>query len=308
MHNSPQTESSAENAVKYELYKFPVEQKESPPQTEEEPAEQTGEYEFASFTTKPKKTEGTVADFQLREIKAVPKPEEVEKNQEPDPDQEEEPKVVSEEEKIIERAHEEAAKINKDARIRANEIIDKVMKDAAAIEEASQKKGYAKGYEEGFAKGTETALAEHKVVMDAEVVKLKEEIKTSVRLLEYQKDSIVSDHILEIRDLVLSIAEKVINVSLKSSGEIIERMIVTATEKIKNKQWAKIYISKYDADLMLEADIDILESIKHVSEMIKVEILENEKAGTFITELPDRIIDASVSTQMANITELFKNN
>ena len=48
-------------------------------------------------------------------------------------------------------------------------------------------------------------------------------------------------------DLCIAIAEKVVRVSLRSSSEVIVRMIQTATERMKRQEWVHIYIPGCDA-------------------------------------------------------------
>lgn len=122
------------------------------------------------------------------------------------------------------------------------------------------------------------------------------------------KDEMLQKYKQDLKNIAVAIGEKVIQVSLKSSGSVIERMIVTATEKLKTREWAKIYIARTDADLMVQGDLDILKAISRLSDNLKVVAMENEKPGTIIIELPDEIIDASASTQVENIKEILNNS
>ena len=119
-------------------------------------------------------------------------------------------------------------------------------------------------------------------------------------MLEQYKD--------DLRDIAISIAEKIIRVSLKSSGDIIKRMIISATEGIMSKEWVKIYIARCDAEMAVNGDSMLINSISYVSDHIKIIVMENEAPGTCILEFPDKVIDASTNTQIENIKEIISSS
>ena len=65
--------------------------------------------------------------------------------------------------------------------------------------------------------------------------------------------------------------------------------------------------AKYDMDVMIEGDVEFLNTLSDLSSNVKIIKMENEEQGTCILELPDEIVDLSVNTQMANIRELLDN-
>ena len=102
-------------------------------------------------------------------------------------------------------------------------------------------------------------------------------------------------------------AEKIIQTSLQSSGDIIKRMILAATDKLRKKQWAKIYVTKCESGISMEVDTEFLEALSSLSDNIKIITMDNGEDGTCIIELPDEIIDASVGTQLENIKDILNN-
>ena len=122
-----------------------------------------------------------------------------------------------------------------------------------------------------------------------------------------KKEEILEKYKQDLKNIAIAIGEKVIQVSLKSSVSVIEKMILSATEKLRTREWAKIYISKADANLLVRGDHDILQIVGRLSENLKIIVMEKEKPGTCIIELPDEIIDASASTQVENIKGILKN-
>ncbi|AMJ39916.1 FliH/SctL family protein [Anaerotignum propionicum] len=202
-----------------------------------------------------------------------------------------EAQLLEKEKRIIEEANQQVEEMIKQAQLEAERIKENV------FEQASQE-----GYQDGYQK----AYQEHKEKMDEETAVFLLQLRDLIQAFEEEKTQLISQNIDELKELAISIAEKVIQISLKTSGEIIKKMIITATNKMKLKEWAKIYISKNDSALIVESNADLLDAISHLSEHIKIVVMEDSAPGTCIIELPDQIIDASASTQIENIRAIMK--
>ena len=110
----------------------------------------------------------------------------------------------------------------------------------------------------------------------------------------------------ELKDVVLTIAEKVIHVSLGTSGEVIKKMIVTEVEKLHKTEWIKIYIDKVDYDRLVEVDEDVARELYRVSDNIKFVVMDKEQSGYVVIETPQEMIDIGVDTQLENVKEAVK--
>lgn len=208
------------------------------------------------------------------------------------------------EEKPENSMKEVGSKVNmilEEARKKADEIIQEAQAQALEIKEQAAQEGKKEGFEEGYQSGYEQAYEENKEKMENEYTQTLKKLESIIKEVSNKKTEIIHQYKGDLKDIAVAVGEKVIQVSLKSSGQVIEKMIISATEKLKRKEWAKIYIAKCDADLMIEADIDILRGISHISRHLKVIAMDGESPGTCIIELPDEIIDASVNTQVENI-------
>ena len=212
---------------------------------------------------------------------------------------------LKEEEK---KAEQKAREIIDNAKKQAEEILKKAKQEVQEMKEDALRKGKEEGYREGIEKGREEA---YKEIRDTEGIKSMEylnEIKSVINALSDEKEKILAQYKLNLVDIAITVAEKVIQVSLKTSGEIIERMILSATERLASKEWVKIYISKTDAELMIEGGLDIIHTLSNLSDNIKIIPMEKENQGTCIIEFPDEIIDASANTQVENIREIISNS
>ena len=206
---------------------------------------------------------------------------------------------------IQQRAEQEAKQMLEKAKQKAQDFISQAKQQAEQMKIAAEKEGYDQGYQKGTIQGQQKAEEDCKKQYDQLSQKALEDIKLVIESAEVMKEEMLKKYQDQLRDVAVAIAEKVIQVSLKSSGEVIERMIIAATEKLKSREWAKVYIARCDAEMMVEGDSTLLRHLAHLSDHVKIVVMEHETPGTCIIELPDEIIDASASTQMVNIKEIL---
>ena len=129
------------------------------------------------------------------------------------------------------------------------------------------------------------------------------DMNRSLRMVEDAKTERLYRYMDELKDVAIAVAEKVILVSLRSSGEVIRRMILKEAERIKKTAWLKIHIDRLDYEMLVETDGDVANELSQVSDNIKFVIVEKEEPGKLIMETPDEIVDASIDTQMENLRE-----
>ena len=206
-------------------------------------------------------------------------------------------------EQIVEQAKEQAAVLMETARAAAN-------REAEALYEQMREKGYEEGFaegrEEGRKAGEEQALAENREQIRKREEKILDDVERFFRDAADQRDMMFARSQDEMRDLALTVAEKIIRISLQSSSEIVARMVQNATEKLKRREWVRVYIPKGDAQRYVQADPELAASLASLSDQVKIVGVETDDPGACIVELPDEIIDASASTQLDNIRELLQ--
>lgn len=212
--------------------------------------------------------------------------------------------LVSESEESLRHQTDE---VYEEALKEAEAIVNQAKAEAIRIQNDAREDGYQEGYETGFLDGKEKAFEEHKQELDRQMVEFQNTLKESIESVVEEKNHILDKYIDDLKKITLTIAEKVIQTSLRSSGEVIKRMIVAAAGKLKKTQWVKIYVSKKDAGLMIQGDVGLLNELSHISGNIKIVAMENAEDGTCIIELPEEIIDVSVNTQIENIKGILSN-
>lgn len=228
------------------------------------------------------------AGFKIQEDEQLKEPEE---DQEAD-EKEELDAIAAMEEEILAEAARKA---------------DQIIKDARGQAEYLREQGYREGKEAGQQDGFREAYEEQRLLVDQELNRLRKEIADVVDDVSVEKAKLLEKYVDDLKRISLAVAEKIIQTSLQSSGDIIKRMILSATDKIRKKQWAKIYITKCDTGVSMEVDTEFLEALSGLSDNIKIITMDNGEEGTCIIELPDEIIDASVGTQLENIKDILNN-
>ena len=203
--------------------------------------------------------------------------------------------------KELEETREAVRRLLEDSRIEAEQIKNQARDEGREI-------GEREGYEKGYIDGYEKAQQEVEKTLKKEADELLLELRDLIASVEQKKREMLEQHKDDLRDIAISIAEKIIRVSLKSSGDIIKRMIISATEGIMSKEWVKIYIARCDAEMAVNGDSMLINSISYVSDHIKIIVMENEAPGTCILEFPDKVIDASTNTQIENIKEIISSS
>lgn len=175
--------------------------------------------------------------------------------------------------------------ILKEARLQA----ERILADAREQAEILREQAYSEGKEEGQKDGFREAYEEQRKLLDEEIRTLQRNAADVIQSVSIEKDAILERYIDDLKRISLAVAEKIVQTSLQSSGDIIKRMILSATDKMTKKQWAKIYITKCNTGIAMDVDADFLEALSSLSDNIKLVTMDNGEEGTCIIELPMRL-------------------
>lgn len=190
---------------------------------------------------------------------------------------------------------------------KAEAVLERAKEEADAIRSEAYDKGFAEGQEDGRTAGRRQALEEEEAAIHLRIQELEEEIAQYVADMKHQKEKILEEYLDDLKNISLAIGEKIVQTSLKSSTEVIKRMIIAATEKLKKTAWAKIYVAKTSDDMEIQGDAQLLRELAKLSDNVKIVIMEDTEPGTCIIELPQEIIDISTGSQMENIRDILNN-
>ena len=221
--------------------------------------------------------------------------------EQPEPEPPPEPKK----ETPVHYAQLQAELILNQAREDAEQILAQARQRAEAEQEEIRAGARDEGYREGYAQGIAKAMDDSVRDREATAARLEKEVQSFLEKASLAREEMLLQTREELLELCLSIAEKVVRVSLKSSSEVIVRMIQTATERMKRQEWVHIYISGCDARQLAQISPALTTTLGALSQHIKVVPMGDDEGGTCIVETPEEIVDASVSTQMSNIRDVL---
>jgi flagellar assembly protein FliH len=215
--------------------------------------------------------------------------------QKPEPEPPPKPKTP------IDFANIQADALVEDARRQAQEILDRAAQEAQEkakeIYDAAREDGYREGYAQGAAQAAQEGARQREEQAEA----LGEEVQKFLEQATAARDRQLEEHMDELRELAMAVAEKVVGVSLRSSSEVICRMIQTAVDKRKRKEWVRIYIAECDAKHLTEIPVPLASALSALSDRVRIIPVADDEPGTCIIETPDEIVDASAATQLNNI-------
>lgn len=197
----------------------------------------------------------------------------------------------------------QAEALLKDAREQAKKIMEQARREAEKVYNDAKDAGRQDGYAAGVAEALEVSARKQ----EEQAAQLAEEIHRFIERANAALDKQLDDNMDDLRDLAIAIAEKVICVSLKSSTEIIGRMVQTALDKRKQREWVRIYIAECDARRMAQMPAALMSAITSLSDRVRIVPMADDESGTCVIEMPEEIVDASVSTQLNNVRELLMN-
>ena len=195
-------------------------------------------------------------------------------------------------------AKRQAEKILGDARQEAQRHAEMLYEDA-------RRNGWETGHAEGVSQGSAQALEENRRVCEEKIKALSEEVAQFLERANAALDRQMDENIGELRELAIAVAEKVIAVSLRSSSEVIGRMIQAAVDKRKRREWVRIHIAECDAKRMARLSPALTAALASLSSQVRIIPMADDEPGTCIIEMPDEIIDASAATQIHNIRSML---
>ena len=211
----------------------------------------------------------------------------------------------------------DAAAIFSYARVQADEIVAQARKEGEALledyrkkaaEEAEEIRAAAReeGYRQGYSDGMTKAQVEGRAAQEQQLQQQAQEVRDFLEKVSQAREDLMEQTKGELCELSMAVAEKVIHISLKSSREVILRMIQMATERLKRREWVRIYVGGHDAKQLAQITPELTAMLAGLSDHIKIIPMADDESGTCIIEMPDEIIDASASTQLNNLRDILR--
>ena len=153
-----------------------------------------------------------------------------------------------------------------------------------------------KGFEHGRAQGFESGMEE--------VRELAERLKTAVDEAENYRKSMLDKSRLEIADLALDIAEKVIKTACGNQRDIVIKNVEYALSHLSDKSPVEIHVNLKDMEMTKDRISEILNMFDKV-ESIRVVADQSVERGGCVVESDMGGIDANITTQLEAIRSML---
>lgn len=211
------------------------------------------------------------------------------------------------EDSILSEAQAEAEKIRQEAERLVEQLRDEAKEEIELRKREAAEQGYQEGYARGLEEGRQKAIEEYGAQLKEQLAEFQRDMERALASAERAKEESLNKYLDELKNCAIAVGEKVIHISLKSSGDVIRRMILSETEKLKKTAWVKIYMEKTDYEMMMKGDADMIGELSRLSDNVKFVVMNKDKSGRCIIEMPDQVVDVSVDTQLENIREVLEN-
>ncbi len=208
---------------------------------------------------------------------------------------------------ILSEAQAEADEIRQEARRLAEQMANEAKEEIEEQKKEAAEQGYQEGYAQGLEEGRQKAIEEYGAQLKEQFLGFRRDMERAIASAEEAKEKSLNKYLDELKDCAIAVGEKVIHISLKSSGDVIKRMILAETEKLKKTAWVKIYMERTDYETMMKGDADMIGELSRLSDNVKFVVMNKDKSGRCVIEMPDQVVDISVDTQLENIREVLEN-
>lgn len=184
--------------------------------------------------------------------------------------------------RIIEEANRDAQKIIEDANQERNSIYSK-----------ASEQGYTEGYQAGYKDGENLAES---IIQQAVDIKSDLDQRRSLIYME-------AEH--ELMELVLDIANKVLNIELTQNKEVMMSLINQALQKCAFRDKLTIRVSDQDFDFVNASKDRIIRLAEGINDL-EIQLDKALEKGSCIIETPSGEINASINVQMREIQKAFE--
>ncbi len=181
--------------------------------------------------------------------------------------------------KIVDRAKDEAANLDRDTKYRLS-----------LIEEEARSKGEKAGYEEGWTAGS------------AEVDRLVGRIHVILEKITEKRQEIIEGTETQIVQLVLQISKKVVKVISENQRNVVINNVLQALRKLKTRGDVVVRVNLEDLKITTEHVKEFLSLVENVKSITVMEDTSVDQGGAVI-ETDFGEIDAKISSQFSEIEE-----
>jgi len=191
------------------------------------------------------------------------------------------------------------------ARLKSQQLIQNAVAYADDILSDANKKTQEK-YEWAQKAGYEEGLRQGKASAEEKIIKLYNDMQLLINTIEGKKAEIISDYEDGLKELVLEVAKKVIDINLDKDDSIFLNIFNNALKEYKKLDWIKVTVSEYESEFAVTQSDKLLEMAKGATD-IEIKVLEGAPRGTCVVETMQNIVDVSIGTQLQKLKTTLVN-
>ncbi len=180
------------------------------------------------------------------------------------------------------------------------ELIERAQADAEAIISDARQRASAverDAYEKGLAEGRKTG----EIMAEQQLQAILTQYHHSLTVLDEMRELMINQNQLEIMELVIHTAQRVINAELQQNPAAVLPMIKSALQNLKQRKGMVIYLNGEDHQFILT--MAELERQKWLGTQCQLDVDPGLGRGSFRVETLAGELDASVEAQLRAIQE-----
>ena len=214
------------------------------------------------------------------------------------------------EDEVLSSAYEQASAIIEEANQAGEDLIrqktEKFNQECLGEKENARKVGFEEGYAEGVNAGQETGYQQGVLKAKENNEKYIEALQRLMTCLEESRDQVIEKQQENLTVLAISIAEKILNQTLKADETKMCTMIQQALELYQHQEWLKCYLSYGVFEALKNNDPEFIEKSEQIAKGIRFLPSKEMEDTDCVIELPTEVIDISINTQLNKIKKVLQ--
>ncbi|MFN7161977.1 MAG: FliH/SctL family protein [Fimbriimonadales bacterium] len=190
-------------------------------------------------------------------------------------------------------------------RAEAEAIRLQAIQDAERIREQAQREGYQRGYEQGYADGEHHARQNAETELQHTIQHLHEQVEAVVQQLHAQYESYLQHAEMQMLQLALEVARKIVREELKLQPEHALAIVRDALRRVQGFVHLRIRVNPLDLELIRQHRAALLHIVDGVD---GIEIVEDRRVdhGGCIIETEQGVYDARIRTQLSELERVIR--
>lgn len=197
--------------------------------------------------------------------------------------------VNEKKENILRQALKKARHIENEAQLKADALMDSVMKSSKEIMAEAEKKGYDEGYLRGLVDGANASEAAAEEGLD--------ELRQLIELFKAEQRGKLERNDADLIEIAFELAKKIMKQHVQADENAVQKMLEETI--LENESSLKIYFSEYQKTLDIHIDKAIAKKLRNLTKEAKLVLIKEE--DLIMCENEGGIVDMSVPVQLQQL-------